>query len=38
MLRNWGILVAEIGVAFAITGTLVSIFDDLSNPGTEEEQ
>lgn len=31
MLRNWGILVAEIGVAFAVMGTLASIFDDLSN-------
>ena len=30
MLRNWGILFDEIGVAFAVMATLVSIFDDLS--------
>ena len=29
MLRNWGILLVEIGVAFAVMGTLVSIYDDL---------
>lgn len=29
MLRNWGILFVEIGVAFAVMGTLVSIYDDL---------
>ncbi|MBM61836.1 MAG: sodium:proton antiporter [Acidobacteria bacterium] len=33
MLRNLGILVAEVGVAFAVVGTLVSIFDDLSCTG-----
>jgi len=38
MLRNWGILVAEIGVAFAVMGTLTSIFDDLSNARTGESQ
>lgn len=31
MLRNWGILLVEVGVAFAVMGTLVSIFDDLSH-------
>lgn len=30
MLRNWGILGIEIGVALAVMGTLVAIFDDLS--------
>ncbi|MAE70119.1 MAG: hypothetical protein CME06_06580 [Gemmatimonadetes bacterium] len=35
MLRNWGILIAEIGVAFAVMGTLVSIFDDLSGESGE---
>jgi multicomponent Na+:H+ antiporter subunit B len=30
MRRNWGILGVEIGVAFAVMGTLVSIFDDLT--------
>ncbi len=29
MLRNSGILLVEIGVAFAVMGTLVSIYDDL---------
>lgn len=29
MLRNWGILFVEIGVALGVTGALVSIFDDL---------
>lgn len=38
MLHHWGILVAEIGVAFAVTGTLTSIFDDLSNADTGEGQ
>lgn len=33
MLRNWGILFVEIGVALAVTGTLVSIFDDLTTGG-----
>jgi len=33
MLRNWGILLVEIGVALAVTGTLVSIFDDLTVGG-----
>ena len=28
-LRNWGILLVEVGVAFAVMGTLISIFDDL---------
>ncbi len=31
MLRNTGILLVEIGIAFAVMGTLVSIYDDLSN-------
>jgi multicomponent Na+:H+ antiporter subunit B len=35
MLRNTGILIVEIGVAFAVMGTLVSIFDDLL--GSEDE-
>lgn len=30
MLRNTGILLVEIGVAFAVMGVLVSIFDDLA--------
>ncbi|MBD3219944.1 sodium:proton antiporter [bacterium] len=30
-LRNTGILLVEIGIAFAVLGTLVSIYDDLSN-------
>ncbi len=30
-LRNTGILLVEIGIAFAVMGTLVSIYDDLSN-------
>lgn len=34
MLRNVGILLVEIGVAFAVMGILVSIYDDLV--GTEE--
>ena len=29
-LRNFGILLVEVGVAFAVMATLVSIFDDLS--------
>jgi multicomponent Na+:H+ antiporter subunit B len=33
MLRNWGILGIELGVAMAVMGTLVSIFDDLSVGG-----
>lgn len=33
MLRNWGILFIEIGVALAVMGTLVSIFDDLTTGG-----
>lgn len=31
--RNWGILLVEIGVALAVSGTLVSIFDDLARGG-----
>mgnify|MGYP006297808099 CR=1 FL=1 len=31
MLRNTGILLVEIGIAFAVMGTLVSIYDDLAN-------
>jgi multicomponent Na+:H+ antiporter subunit B len=31
MLRNTGILLVEIGIAFAVMGTLISIYDDLSN-------
>lgn len=30
MRRNWGIMGVEIGVAFGVMGTLVSIFDDLT--------
>ena len=30
-LRNTGILIVEIGIAFAVMGTLVSIYDDLSS-------
>jgi len=30
-LRNTGILLVEIGIAFAVMGTLVSIYDDLSS-------
>lgn len=30
-LRNTGILLVEIGIAFAVMGTLISIYDDLSN-------
>jgi multicomponent Na+:H+ antiporter subunit B len=33
MLRNWGILGVEIGVALAVMGTLVAIFDHLSVGG-----
>ena len=33
LLRNWGILLVEIGVALAVAGTLVSIFDDLLTGG-----
>ena len=33
MLRNWGILFVEVGVALAVAGTLVSIFDDLMTGG-----
>jgi multicomponent Na+:H+ antiporter subunit B len=36
MLRNTGILMVEIGVAFAVMGILISIFDDLM--GYEEEE
>jgi multicomponent Na+:H+ antiporter subunit B len=32
-LRSFGILAVEIGVALAVTGTLVSIFDDLATGG-----
>lgn len=35
MLRNWGILFVEIGVALGVAGTLVSIFDDLLTGGRE---
>ena len=30
MLRNTGILLIEIGVAFAVMGVLISIFDQLA--------
>jgi len=33
MLHNWGILIVEIGVALAVSGTLVSIFDFLATGG-----
>lgn len=33
MLRNWGILAVEIGVALAVSGTLVAIFDYLATGG-----
>lgn len=33
MLHNWGILVVEIGVALAVSGTLVAIFDYLATGG-----
>lgn len=36
MLRNWGILFVEIGVALAVAGTLVSIFDDLMIGGRQD--
>ena len=36
MLRNWGILIAEVGVAFAVMGTLASIFDDLSMAASDD--
>lgn len=29
MLRSWGILIVEIGVALAVMGILVAIYDDL---------
>lgn len=32
-LRNTGILIAEIGVGFAVMGILISIFDDLASGG-----
>jgi multicomponent Na+:H+ antiporter subunit B len=32
-LRNTGILLVEIGIAFAVMGALVSIFDDLASGG-----
>lgn len=35
-LRNTGILLVEIGVAFAVMGSLVSIFDDLARGGRGE--
>jgi len=38
MRRNWGILGVEIGVAFAVMGTLVSIFDDLTTGATESRR
>jgi len=38
MLRNWGILFVEIGVALAVTGTLISIFDDLTTGGQTGER
>ena len=37
MLRNTGILMVELGVAFAVMGTLVSIFDDLARPNGGDE-
>lgn len=37
-LRNVGILLVEIGVAFAVTGTLVSIYDDLVNFERREDE
>ncbi len=37
-LRNTGILLVEIGVAFAVTGTLVSIYDDLVNFERRDDQ
>ena len=36
-LRNTGILLVEIGVAFAVMGVLVSIFDDLVGSHAEED-
>jgi len=38
MRRNWGILGVEIGVAFAVMGTLVSIFDDLTTGRTRQRR
>lgn len=35
-LRNTGILVVEVGVAFAVMGTLVSIYDDLVGGADDE--
>jgi len=34
MLRNTGILLVEIGIAFAVMGVLISIFDDLAEGGS----
>lgn len=34
-LRNTGILLVEIGVAFAVMGTLIAIFDELAGAGEE---
>jgi len=36
MLRNWGILGVELGVALAVMGTLIAIFDGLSAGGEAE--
>jgi multicomponent Na+:H+ antiporter subunit B len=35
-LRGFGILAVEIGIGLAVMGTLVSIFDDLSEVGEDE--
>ena len=37
-LRNTGILLVEIGIAFAVMGALVSIFDDLARGGRGEPE
>lgn len=36
-LRNIGILLVEVGVAFAVMATLISIFDDLSGGQSEDD-